>query len=300
MAVTELNRVRRLRETARSWGISFEPIDSWSDARQFIRRFSPRWIFRGQANAAWTLKTSLERVTNGELMPKAEDFVFAQFIRGAFNHLSASFMPVMKLEWLALMQHHGAPTRLLDWTGSPYVAAYFALVDASEQQGNCSVWAIDAQWCLSRSVDLVRSTFAAHRNFHDAQIYIDEVFKSIMMTNLVNVIYPFNPTRMHQRLFAQQGRFLCPSNILIPFMESLRQFGGNGLKGHVVQIVLPNSVRQEALIDLDLMNINHATLFPGIDGFARSIGVDISKGPADEYLVRTERQNRADGFPYVP
>jgi hypothetical protein len=53
------------------------------------------------------------------------------------------------LGWLALMRHHGAPSRLLDWTLSPYVAAYFALYEGFKKQSvdlHCAVWAIDIKW----------------------------------------------------------------------------------------------------------------------------------------------------------
>ena len=57
------------------------------------------------------------------------------------------------LEWLSIMQHHGAPTRLLDFTYSGYVAAYFAVEQAKH---DCVVWAIDGPWALQRSQELLR------------------------------------------------------------------------------------------------------------------------------------------------
>src|SRR5207249_10091816 len=58
-------------------------------------------------------------------------------------------------EWLALMQHFGAPTRLLDVTQSPYVAAYFALEDAVDGVEQCAVWAVNKRWCLESAGEAV-------------------------------------------------------------------------------------------------------------------------------------------------
>ena len=55
-----------------------------------------------------------------------------------------------KVEWLALMQHYGAPTRLLDWTNSAYVALHFALNNRKSTE-DCAVWAIDTEWVDEKS-----------------------------------------------------------------------------------------------------------------------------------------------------
>jgi hypothetical protein len=55
------------------------------------------------------------------------------------------------------MQHHGVPTRFLDWTLSPYVGVYFALEEESQEENKCSaVWAIDLEWLENRGQDLLR------------------------------------------------------------------------------------------------------------------------------------------------
>lgn len=79
----------------------------------------------------------------GDLLADCEEVLLADFKRGAHLHSVGHVDDDDRLGWLALMQHHGTPTRLLDWTISPYVALYFA-VEPPFGQAAC-VWAIDLQ-----------------------------------------------------------------------------------------------------------------------------------------------------------
>jgi hypothetical protein len=82
-------------------------------------------IYRGQSNAAWDLIPKLGRITRQLGVPccEAEAWFFAEFRNRAVpfgdNGLRSSW------DWLALAQHHGLPTRLLDWTRNPLIAAFF-------------------------------------------------------------------------------------------------------------------------------------------------------------------------------
>ena len=100
-------------------------IERWDDIRSYHR---PRWLYRGQRCADWTLTTSLERFAasyalSGDKALDVENKLSREF-RRAYQHY-AQHLPSDDLEWLATMQHHGCPTRLLDWTYSIYVAVYF-------------------------------------------------------------------------------------------------------------------------------------------------------------------------------
>src|ERR1035438_3633471 len=85
-----------------------------------------RWIFRGHSNAKYCLSPSLERFANEIRKPGgppfAEAYVEREFKRRAHQYIQNPPRDKENLEWLALMQHYGAPTRLLDWTRSAYVA----------------------------------------------------------------------------------------------------------------------------------------------------------------------------------
>lgn len=104
------------------------------------------------------------------------------------------------MEWLALMQHHGAPTRLLDFTWSPYVAAFFALERATE---NAAIWAIFPPG-LKRPMGP----------------YLTAHYEEDFLSNTKRMIAIGEPLRMNQRLVAQAGTFVLPGVLHEP-VESL-------------------------------------------------------------------------------
>jgi hypothetical protein len=89
------------------------------------------WLYRGQRGADWSLQTSLERCDR-QGIPAARrvsvELELSREFRRAYHQYALHVpRPESVLEWSSVMQHHGAPTRLLDFTYSIYVAAYFAL-----------------------------------------------------------------------------------------------------------------------------------------------------------------------------
>jgi len=109
------------------------------------------WVFRGLKNAEYSLKPTIERETQKKVVTwvTLESKILEEFQALARMHLNPSDLPTgpdERLGWLSLMQHYSVPTRLLDFTLSPYVALYFAISNRtnSEQQSPAEVWAIDA------------------------------------------------------------------------------------------------------------------------------------------------------------
>lgn len=200
----------------------------------------------------------------GSRVKLAEMFATQRFTGSAHHYLTENLIPASKLEWLALMQHHGAPTRLLDWTMTPYVAAYFALEDANE---SCAVWAIDYQWCQAKGLDSLRAKDSRLGSL--VNLSSPEGFERVMSLGTPGV-FPAIPPRQNTRLTTQQGLFLCLGDCTKSFEENLLAYGPE-VADHVCKIELPPGIRGEALADLYRMNINRATLFPGLDGFAQSI-----------------------------
>lgn len=234
-----------------------------------------RWLFRGQANADWALQTSLVRLfedlaTMFKLgrpnrrrvfhRDKHENSMIRQFKANAHLYLKA--LPQnseSKLEWLSIMQHFGCPTRLLDVTASPYIALYFA-VESGNTDG--AVFAFD------------------HEEFH--KIDLDVLGKDYKKTVLDGkegdkaFIMPFEPNESNERLLAQQGAFLVPSNNNESFEQIISVYKTE--ESPVKKFVITANLRLELIKKLRSMNITAATLFPGLDGFCRSLKIQVDAG----------------------
>src|SRR5581483_2688350 len=121
-------------------------LESWD---QFLNLVThppySNWAFRGEHDERWPLFSSLSRYLRAfgvhpQAWPEQEQRILRIFKRKAHQFLEQPPDPDDDFEWLALMQHHGAPTRLLDFTWSPYVAAFFALERATRV---AAVWALN-------------------------------------------------------------------------------------------------------------------------------------------------------------
>lgn len=246
-----------------------------------------RWIFRGQRDLGWPLKTSLERACSGvnaslsKHGAQLEQILLREFQRRFHHYRTDVPSQGAVLEWLAYMQHFGAPTRLLDWTYSLHVAAYFAL-EAPDARG-CAVWAIDQQWLQEQSFEKIK---ASHR-------YPTEPKKRERMERFLlgvplegdaawledllqdrrppRMVFCANPFRLNERLTLQKGLFLAPGDANSSFECNLEELTEH--TQHVKKFALPGSIRLALLRQLDRLNISSATLFPGLEGFSRSLSV---------------------------
>jgi len=259
----------------------------WSEAKEFFDKglYGTPWVFRGQQMAEWHLESSLDRAAVGASSDKKEieKFFIFQFQRRAHNYLQESLLPLDDLEWLALMQHHGAPTRLLDFTKSPYVAVFFGLENAHDA---CAVWALNTEWYVGQAAyKLADASSNYSSNFVKFSLpnpqTLSKRFTEIFFDRDIPMLYPVEPFRMNERLTVQQGCFLCPGSVAIGFEQNLLSYGHADIPKNVMKIVLHPQVRREALYDLYMMNINRASLFPGIDGFAQSLKHHIFSSEVD-------------------
>lgn len=263
-------------------------VKTWKEAKEKFQELLDEglWIFRGQANNNGLLQSSIERWINRNQHKDILSADFAEhemldlFKKGAHYYLNFSHLPKTTLEWLALMQHHGVPTRLLDFTRSPYVASFFAMDEAfPSNNGNdfSIVWAIHTLRCKKQAVKILNKQHNDKSKYPCSLSELDDTpilknFEYIFLENPKSpkIIYPVYPEKENERLTIQQGLFICPG---APnnFEQCLRFGNSNQYDDHIMRIFIPNTCRREAIEDLQFMNISHATLFPGLDGFARSL-----------------------------
>ena len=249
------------------------PIRSWSEFQTVLRQPKYKsWAFRGHADSRWQLASSLSRyLEHFEVNPEAwilqEWRIIRIFRRKA--HLFLDNVPAEDdvFQWLALMKHHGAPTRLLDFTWSPFVAAFFALEGATRE---AAVWALCVPLLRKGPKDLPEEErVAATRTMREAGSF---------QKHFLNATVPFiaagEPYVMNQRLVAQSGTFVTPSVIDRPVEEILANYPST--RTTLVKFVLDTrNLRDEAMEALYNMNVTHATLFPDLDGLARSMAYEL-------------------------
>ncbi len=139
-----------IRDQLESFPLSPTKITAWEEG-PFANEIGPQiedggWIFRGQASK-FALEPSIWRQESSLPVPALELMVLNEFKARARNHLNPRSIPTTTLDWLALMQHHGAPTRLLDFSYSPFVALYFAIRGSKHLNSPAEtvrLWALDS------------------------------------------------------------------------------------------------------------------------------------------------------------
>jgi len=258
----------------------FFPRDfsNWEEFLNFYKKLDGLWIYRGQGKD-WPLQTRLERACEEfDLLENAEQIEF-QLIREFRRRYKGSDRDLVlndTLYCLALMQHHGAPTRLLDCTYSPFVAAYFALESKSKKDREIPsiVYCFKNRWLMDEAKKRDSKNLLAKRREDDLARRDDCFFKELYMSGKPQkFVAAENAFNLNERLIIQKGVFLCPGMASDSFESNLKELGGWYEEGAIIKAYLTFDLkaRIEALNELHNMNVNQATLFPGLDGFTGSL-----------------------------
>ncbi len=252
-------------------------VESWEHYLSIISD-SPyqNWAFRGQRDAPAPLFSALSRYfmafrVDPRAWPEQEERILRIFKRKAVHFLKNVPDRDDDFEWLALMQDHGAPTRLLDFTWSPYVAAFFALHKTTHEG---VIWACNpVEIEKQKKVDLEEpGNFRKH-----------------FLSGPSAFVYLGEPHAMNRRLIAQSGTFLVPGGLDKSIEEILKDYPKP--EETLVKLIMPaNKVREKGMRELYRMNITQATLFPDLDGLARSLAYELEFHWA--YDPRTMKRTR--------
>jgi FRG domain len=231
------------------------------------------WIYRGQSNNN-ELKTLLERAIkdlNSNDDPYDIEFVLSDRFKRNFYSVQQTPLKILNpVELYALMQHYGTPTRLLDFTYSFYVAAFFALENFKGKSP--IIWCIDALWLKENSEEHLGTTNEDFMPGKCKEDFIEYFIKGSNKT-LKRAVYQMTPHLLNTRLAIQQGTFLCPCNIKYSFMANFSASlpEGTSIDNHMRVLKIDQQARLNALEELYRMNISRASLFPGLSGFAQSL-----------------------------
>jgi hypothetical protein len=226
-------------------------------------------VYRGAADARWSLLTSLDRL--GGVNPphtKAglEEHVLRNFIRYSRPHFTEA--PGNEWELLVQAQHHGLPTRLLDWTYSPLVAAHFATL-IHRPGGDAAVWRLVWQQVhrrfgfppLALLIEDLETLFAGERPFTPWSLFqgarAPEVFACMI-----------EPPSLGARIAVQSATFTISSDKRQPFDCFLER---HGLGGALTKLVIPESEVPRIRDQLDLVGVDERRLFPDLDGVAAQL-----------------------------
>lgn len=275
-------------------------LDSWQEFSKYIQQFSERWAFRGQSNAAWVLNNAIERTDFIRQHKRIEAQFVAEFQRGALNYLTKDQTPEHLIEWIALMQHHGAPTRLLDLTKSPFIAAYFAFEFAPVHENHyTAVWCLNVEHLKNKSLAVLSQEFG--ENLKESHHLIDEkIFEILFYQNNKKLVFPIEPFRMNRRYSVQQSIFVSTGTSEAPFMEQLL-FLQEDLPKAVVKLEVPSRDKNTAMRELLKMNLHRASLFPDLDGYALSLKLRYNSLKTPEEVERENREKQADShYPFFP
>lgn len=216
-------------------------INSFEELASLVQPFRKdkdgEWIFRGVRQNTYELIPKIGRpesrkeISSGRSLPydrAAEETMIKHFIRSAGPYVE--HIPATRLEWLALAQHHGMFTRLLDWSESLLVAAYFAVEDARKSDAQPMIYC-------------VRDIPVAPADKHDKLDELDNVML-------------YYPPHISPRIPAQTGLFTVHKNPGKPFMPN-----------KVVRITIGKGPLTLKL-NLNACGVHKAFLFPDINGLA--------------------------------
>lgn len=218
--------------------------------------------YRGHARVDWQLMPSYLRLTN----PPSESTLLKRFKQSAA--LLIDRQPQDSFDWLFLMQHHGVPTRLLDWSESPLAALYFAVENSSSYPNQDA-----AVWCLRPSELNKNANIYAEDEDYFIPSFDDDVLQSYSIERLSQerrvkqLPVATIATRNNPRIQAQLGVFTIHHLEEKPIEEI-------GDQSHVVKYEIPAEFREVLLEQLRLLGISKFSMFPEL----ASIGENIRRG----------------------
>ena len=264
-----------------SWGQLQNELfsESWNGS---ISRYRSPFVFRGLSDRNYRLETSLMRLSGSYW--QLEKHLLRNFRK--YAQASVAGKPDSFWHLLAVAQHHGLPTRLLDWTYSPYVALHFALSNLERFDTDGAIWCVNnakvherlprmlkdqlhTEGAQAFTVELLTSISrnerdyrTDHRNraFHQ---YVETLTQFDALGEEEEFLLFFEPPSIDGRIVNQYALF--------SIMTNPRRIVDDWLALHpdlFQRIIIPAALKWECRDKLDQCNITERVLFPGLDGLS--------------------------------
>lgn len=192
------------------------------------------WFYRGQSNSEWGLEPKAFRAPY--LGGGGFDFKFKMWLKYSHNYLGMNYSD--KIEAMAIAQHHGFATKLLDWSSNILTAAFFACCDNFESDAKIIAY------------------------FPTQYIYLDEDMCPVEIKNVVAI----QPKAVADRLKSQSGCFTYHEKEEFKIED---QYFEPGQHKTLYEWIIPAEHKVEILKMLDRLSINYRTLFPDLDGLSK-------------------------------
>ena len=226
-----------------------------------IDRIRSPYIYRGLSDIDYELKTSLMRM--GGPFERLEFHLFRNFKKYAFNPEIASNTD---WEWLALAQHHGLPTRLLDWTYSPYAALHFATANIEKFDLDGVIWALKYEGLPKHLPQRLRHKLETVGSNSFTAEMLNDVYDNIQQIDSddEDFVVAFEPPSLDSRIVNQYAVFTFMSRPVALLDKWLYE------KPELYfRIRIPAAMKWEVRDKLDQLNINERVLFPGYEGLSK-------------------------------
>jgi hypothetical protein len=225
--------------------MKIKTITDWQTLASIAEEFKTfNWIFRGIEDARYELVPKVGRPdtsknlldgTNAGYCPDLEKRCIERFQREARPHMGIE--PASNLDWLSIAQHHGLPTRLLDWTESPLVAAYFALRPGGfigTDPKDAAIYGLPCPQIVTTDEELCSSS---------------------------GDVVAYFPQHLTPRITAQRGLFTYhkfPDQAYEPV--------------DLIKWIVPSEICFTLKVILNKCGFNEASMFPDLDGIAKHVG----------------------------
>jgi FRG domain len=242
----------------RTWSELHDQLyaESWNEELGLHRS---NYAFRGRPLASEDLTTSLARL-GGETRA-----IERPLLRHFRKYAARDAVPVDSTwNWLALAQHHGLPTRLLDWTYSPYVALHFATARRAAFGEDGAVWMVD----YVRAHELAPRKLREQLEREAANVFTTEMIAAVAsdfgeLDKLGDDVVVFvEPPSFDERIVNQYALFSLQTEVSLDrWLEEHPEL--------TRKLVIPAELKWEVRDKLDQANLTERVLFPGLDGLSR-------------------------------
>ena len=227
-----------------------------------ILRYRNNRVFRGMADCSWGLTPSLNRACPHDL--SLEKMILRSFQKYGYAELQncASFWEIV-----AMGQQFGLPTRLLDWTYSPLVAAHFATEDVSSYDRDGVIWCVDIPNINRHLPDAFRKKLGEYKGIIFTRDILDELapnFDALRRSSPEPFALFFEPASTVNRIANQYALFSVVSDPAVTLLDLPES-------EHFTRLIIHHKAKLEIRDKLDYINISERMIYPGLDGICKWI-----------------------------